>query len=223
MIRVTDSVTIYSWVEHVVQSFAHGINCALAHLHLEALLVDPASHTAPQAGRPFCITDPSPPICYGDIYTLISELAITPFRLINVPPVPMLLLSYAIEAYNLLPAQFPILAKFLPAIPGNAVYLEPGLFSICTHLVGDMSDAQKPVAEGGLGFQGAVTTLEGMCQELVEWNREQAAYADAGKAPLLANGLAAMKGSGKVGAAKIYRNSVSLAEEIQRLGRVRKS
>lgn len=97
------------------------------------------------------------------------------------------------------------------------MYLEPGLFSICTHLVGNMSDACKAVEQGGLGYQGVVTTLEGMCQELLEWNREQEEHARE------ATRLAGTNGTAKVNAraeTKAFRSSMSLAEEIQKLGAV---
>lgn len=195
----------------------HGINCALAHLQLEAVLADPSSASAPQAGRPFVVTDPGPPITYGDLYHLLATLAATPFRLVTLPPVPMLLLSYAVEFYNLLPARVPLLDGVLPRLPGALAYLEPGLFSICTHLVGNADDARKPVAEGGIGYRGVMTTLEGMCLELLEWNREQEEHAKAVAAS--SGGGGGAKGNGKP-AIKAYLNSLSLAEEIRKLGGV---
>lgn len=209
------------WVNHIIQSFVHGINCALAHLQLEAVLAEggPSAASAPQAGRPFVVTDPGPPITYGDIYHLLATLAVTPFRLVELPPVPMLLLSYAVEFYNLLPARVPLLARVLPRIPGGLAYLEPGLFSICTHVVGNAADARKSVAEGGIGYRGVLTTLEGMCQELLEWNREQEEHARLVAAASAGGGGVdgAAKGNGKP-AIKAYINSLSLAEEIARLG-----
>lgn len=214
----------HSWVEHIIQSFVHGANCAVAHLQLEAILAAGA-HAAslPQAGRPFVVTDPNPPITYGDLYCLVATAATTPFRLVPLWPVPMLLLSYAVEFYNLLPVRLagfarlarlplptPTLAKMggkllvlLPRLPGGVAYLEPGLFSICTHLVADMRAAQAPVSQGGLGYRGVVTTLAGMCQEVLEWNREQEDHA--------------RRVGGRAGA-KAYRSSLSLAEEMQKLG-----
>lgn len=200
----------------MIQSCAHGINCAIAHLQLEAILADPMSSSAPQAGRPFVIADPSPPVYYEDIYKVIFTLNTTPFRLLVLPPVPMLLLAYAVEFYNLLPARLPLLRKLLPKLPGDVSYLEPGLFSICTHLVGNMDDACKPVEEGGLGYRGVVTTLDGMCHELNDWNREQADHMKGAARGAGANGSV----NGKIPATKYFRHSVGLADEIQRLGAV---
>lgn len=203
-----------------MQNFVHGINCAVAHLQFEAILADPASAPRPQAGRPFCVTDPGPPIYYGDMYRAMQTLVATPFSLVRVPPLPMLLLSYAIEWYNLLPARVPALRKVgLPGLPGGAAHLQPALFSICTHLLTDMRDAQRPVAEGGLGYRGVLTTLEGMCQEILDWNLEQQEHAAArrgSRAPEDDGGGVAW--SKTPGTKKLYKTSVLLAEEIQKLG-----
>lgn len=207
---LTDNV--HSWASHVVQSFVHGINCAIAHLQFESILAEQGSHAWRQAGRPFCITDPNPPIYYGDLYGLLSKLAITPFRLVSLPPMPFVLVSYLVEFYTLLPHRLPsVLARFVPPLSGDIKHLQPGLFSICTHLVADNADAGMAVGDGGLGYRGALTTLEGMCQELVDWNREQEEHA--ARAALAADGV---KGKG----VRYFHSSVSLAEQMQTVGRV---
>lgn len=209
---LTDNV--HSWASHVVQSFVHGINCALAHLQFESILAEKASHVAPQAGRPFCITDPNRPIYYGDLYGLLSKLATTPFRLISLPPMPFVLVSYLVEFYTLLPYRLPSsLARFIPQLSGDIKHLQPGLFSICTHLVADNADAGMAVGDGGLGYRGVLTTLEGMCQELVDWNREQEEHA--AQAALVADGT---EGGGK--GVRYFHSSVSLAEQMQKVGLV---
>ena len=207
---MTDNVR--SWTSHVVQSFVHGINCALAHLQFESILAEQGSHAAPQAGRPFCITDPNKPIYYGDLYGLLSELATTPFRLVSLPPMPFVLLSYLVEFYTLLPFRLPsVLAKLIPPLSGDIKHLQPGLFTICTHLVADNADAGRDVSEGGLGYRGVLTTLEGMCQELVDWNREQEEHAT----------QAALGPDGPKGV-RYFHSSVSLAEQMQKVGFVGK-
>ena len=154
---------------HIVQSFVHGANVAIAHLHHEAALV---VEDAPQAGRPFVVTDPNPPISYRDLYNAISTLSVHPFRTITLPPVLIVLLSYAVEWYHLLPYRIPRLRGILPEIKGDLRHLQPGIISICTHLVGSDADTRKPVDEGGLGYRGVITTMEGMVLEILEWNRE---------------------------------------------------
>lgn len=191
----------------------------MAHLQFEAILAESDSFRAPQAGRPFLVTDPNPPIPYASSFQLIGCLATTPFRAFAIPPLPMLLLSYAFEFYNLFPVRHPELAKYLPKLPGDMVYLEPGLFSICTHLVGNMDQARKPVDQGGLGYRGVLTTLEGMCQELLEWNREQEEHARV--TAKLAGASGGLR-SGKF-RAKYFRPSLSLPDEIRKLSGMRKT
>ena len=180
------------WTSEIVQSFAHGINTAIAHLDFEAILASPDSFKLSQAGRPFVITD-STPIKYGDLYFLIKTLAITRFHAIPLPPIVMVLLSYVIEAYTLLRLKWPSLQWVLPPVVGDIKHLKPAIFSICTHLVASNDEASKPVASGGLGYTGVLTTLEGMTQEVVEWNHVHRA------------------------AKKVrFQSSVSLADEIQK-------
>jgi hypothetical protein len=156
----------------VVQNFVHGANVAIAHLQHEAVL---SKEKSPQAGRPFVVTDPNPPITYSDLYMAIRTLSIHPFRVVVVPPVLMLLLSHCIEWYSLLPYNYPFLKSYLPKLGGDTRHLKPALFSICTHLVASDVDSTKPVENGGLGYKGVLTTLEGMTMELLEWNMEHGA------------------------------------------------
>ena len=176
-----------------MQSFVHGINTAIAHLHFEAILASPDSSQLPQAGRPFVVTDPNPPIKYADLYFLIKTLAITRFHVIPVPPIAMVLMSYVIEAYTLSRLRWPWLGWVLPPIAGDIKHLRPAIFSICTHLVASNDEASKPVALGGLGYTGVLTTLEGMTQEVVEWNHVHRTAKNVR-----------------------FQSSVSLAEEIQK-------
>ena len=101
-----------------------------------------------------------------------------------------------IEAYSLALLKYPILRRILPVISGDAKHLKPAIFSICTHLVATNDDASRPVEEGGIGYRGILTTLEGMTQEVVEWNSEH-------------NEPGSLR--------KTYTSSVSLAEDIQKL------
>jgi len=48
--------------------------------------------------------------------------------------------------------------------------LQPPLFSICTHLIANDAKVRKPLEEGGLGYKGIWTSLEGMCHEMKMWN-----------------------------------------------------
>ncbi|KAM7195908.1 hypothetical protein V8F20_007273 [Naviculisporaceae sp. PSN 640] len=187
-----------SWNSHIIQSFVHGINVALAHLYLEAVLSSTKALPS-QSGRPFIVTDPNPPITYGDLLTAVSTLATTHFRVIPLPPVLILLLSHVIEWYIHLPLKYPILRKILPPITGDAKFLQPAIMDICTHLVASNEKISRPVEEGGLGFKGVITTLEGMVQEIVEWNQEHSEAEKAGR---------------KV----VYHISIELAAELENTG-----
>ncbi|KAK4224812.1 hypothetical protein QBC38DRAFT_285763 [Podospora fimiseda] len=193
------SKTIFpTWVPHIIQSFVHGANVAIAHLHHEAVLVN---KNAPQSGRPFVVTDPNPPISYSDLYQTVSVLSIHRFRTITLPPVLILVLSHLVEWYILLPYRLPYLRGILPKTTGDLRHLQPGLFSICTHLTASDGDARKPVAEGGLGYHGVLTTMEGMVLELLEWNREH-------------EGEESETGGKEK---KRYTTSISLAEQLRQI------
>lgn len=191
------------WAPHVIQPFAHGANVAVAHLQHEAVLAAARGGDCPQAGRPFVVTDPNPPIRYADLYTAVATLSVHPFRVVVLPPVLALLLAHAVEWYCLLPHRLPrwlARCRLPPPLRGDARHLKPGLFSICTHLVASNADAARAPVEGGLGYRGLLTTLDGMTLEILEWNREHAATdADA------------------AASRKSYTTSVSLADQIQRL------
>ncbi|KAL7619665.1 hypothetical protein AAE478_010206 [Parahypoxylon ruwenzoriense] len=185
-----------TWVPHIVQSFVHGANVSIAHLHQEAALALPWVESAKHAGRPFVVTDPNPPITYSDLYTAIGTLSVHSFRTIKVPPVVILLLSHAVEIYTDLPYKYPFLRGVLPELTGDIRHLKPGIMSICTHLIASDDEARKPISQGGLGYSGVLTTLEGVALEILEWNRE---HVD------------------DVKTRKAYTTSISLAEQIQKL------
>ncbi|KAK5625744.1 hypothetical protein RRF57_001460 [Xylaria bambusicola] len=176
-----------TWVSHIVQSFVHGANVAIAHLHHEAALLQPSASS--HSGRPFVY------------YHVI------PSRTLSLPPVLMLLLSHMVEFYMdlpFLPFPFSVLGKLLPPLQGDVRHLKPGLFSICTHLIASNSEVSKPLAEGGLGYEGVMTTLEGMVLEVLEWNREHDHLGEGERKTMR----------------KAYTTSVSLAETIRKLGTV---
>lgn len=172
---------------------------AIAHLQLEAVLTTPESATSPQAGRPYTITDPNPPITYGDLYFLMTNFAVTPSRRIHLQPAPLLLPAYLLEWYSIARVKFPLLGKIMPPLSGDVKHLKPALFSITTHLYATNEAAGRPVKDGGIGYKGVMTSLEGMTQEIIEWNLE---HPDAASPR------------------KVYQSSLSLAEEIRKLGAV---
>lgn len=159
------------WVPHIFQNFVHAENISLAHLLYEKALVDPR-YSSKLAGRTFQITDPNPAVTFGDSYTLIQTLKPTPIRVTTLPPVLMLLIAYCIETYCLTLARFPVLRKVFPepqADEAAIMNLQPSLFTICTHVIASDAEARKPLDEGGLGYKGIWTTMEGMCDEMRLW------------------------------------------------------
>lgn len=163
-----------SWTYDVVHSFVNAENVSIAHLLYEQRLVE---HTANPAtlpnigGQSFVITDPNPPVNFGDIYRLLSTLSKSPVNFPRVAPVPFLLLSHVLECYAIL--QHKYLPWLLPRITGDMAQLQPALFSISSvHTIGDDSRARKSPAQGGLGYATPLTTLDGMAKQLEEWNRD---------------------------------------------------
>ena len=144
------------------------------------------------------MTDPGPPITYGDLYTAVEILSAHPFRMITLPPVVVLLASIMIEWYILLPHRFPYIKRFIPEVKGDVKKLQPGLFSICTHLIASDEEARKPVTDGGLGYRGILTTMKGVVMEIMAWNQEHANEQNCEER-------------------KTYTSSVSLAERLQQL------
>ncbi|RYO73923.1 hypothetical protein DL766_005882 [Monosporascus sp. MC13-8B] len=180
----------------VLPTFVHGANVAIAHLHHEAALAMPIAQSHRCAGKPFVVTDPNPPIAYEDLYLIIKTLSVHPFRTIYLPPVFILLLSHAVEWYSEMPYKYPLLKRVLPELKGDIRHLKPGIFSITTHLIASDAEARKPVSEGGLGYSGVLTTLEGMTLEALEWNEEH---------------------TDDVTTRKAYTTSVTLADQIKKL------
>lgn len=197
------------WLPHIITNLVHGGNVALAHLQHEAMLLStPSISELPQSGRPFVVTDPNPPQLFEDIYLAIRVLNVLPWRAQYLQPVFMFLLSYLVEWFILLPHWFPWLAGKLPEVTGDLRSLQPAIFSICTHLVAHDGEARKAVKDGGLGYEGAVTTMQGVVAEILEWNRENAG-SDANEKD--------SSGSRLVSEVKrrVYKTSAMLSEELR--------
>lgn len=145
-------------------------NISISHLDLEKALLTPESGVG---GQTFVITDPNAPIAFSDIYNLLSLCAVTPFKTINIPPVLMLLLCYPMEWYVRFKQNFSSIGRLLPTPSVDVAMLQPTIFNISTaHLVASDAKARQKIGEGGIGYKGVRTTLEGMCTEVVAWNRE---------------------------------------------------
>ncbi|KAK8126820.1 3-beta hydroxysteroid dehydrogenase/isomerase family [Apiospora kogelbergensis] len=171
-----------SWTPNIIQNLVHATHVSIGHLLFEAALLDHGDEQGNDmpgcAGRPFCITDPNPPPAFRDIYNVCMTLAVTPSEVQMLQPVPMLLLAYVIELCDTLARQLPGLFGWVRP-RGQIALLQPATFSVATHTPATDAAAQKPVAEGGLGYRGVYTTLEGVCQQVLDWNREHTGEGEA--------------------------------------------
>ncbi|SPQ18653.1 d657bd50-5801-4958-8e8f-dbf8fbb3b942 [Thermothielavioides terrestris] len=193
--------SIVSWIPHIIQNFVYSRNVALAHLQFEAALAQIDKPMPRCAGRTFNVTDPGPPIALADSYVAAQELSVTPVRVTYQRPIVLFLIAHVIEAWCLLLARLPFLTKLGLREPSGPIHmLQPSVFSVSIHTVVDDSQARKSVADGGFGYTPGCTTMEGMCEQIREWNREQqelgwrSAEGPAGKvakAALTAKGVAA--------------------------------
>ncbi|KAJ5157415.1 uncharacterized protein N7482_008515 [Penicillium canariense] len=168
-----------TWLAPVIQSFVNAENVSLAHLLYEQRLLEqsqPSSNLPNTGGQAFVVTDPNPAISFGDIYTLLDTLAKTPVSFPTLQPAPLLLLAYLVEAYVYV--QHALLPWLLPRLTGDVVQIQPSLFAISdVFCVADDSRARRAPEEGGLGYRPEITTLQGMCKQLVDWNAKADAKA----------------------------------------------
>lgn len=160
-----------TWMQNIVQNFVHGGHISLGHLRFEEALL--RKEMPKCAGRPFVITDDGAPPTYGDMYHLISITADTPVKVQSVPPAPIFVLAHIVERMAIA-SRMPILKWIIPKPKGELAVLQPGLFNAALHYVATDKAAQQSVEQGGLGFRHVFTTMEGMCQQVLDWNIEQA-------------------------------------------------
>lgn len=52
----------------------------------------------------------------------------------------------------------------MPALGNDITNLQPSIFCSVVHIIIDDSRARLPPSQGGLGYQGPWTTLEGLCK-----------------------------------------------------------
>ncbi|KAJ5760578.1 hypothetical protein N7520_007734 [Penicillium odoratum] len=167
-----------TWLHPVIQSFVNAENVSIAHLLYEQRIIEqgkPGSTVPDIGGQAFVVTDPNPAISFGDLYTLLGTLAQTPIAFPTVQPIYLFLLAYVIEAYSFV--QFKYLSWILPKITGDLAQIQPSLFAISdVFTIADDSRARMSPEEGGLGYNPPLTTMEGMCKEVLHWNKN--AFAD---------------------------------------------
>lgn len=104
-------------------------------------------------------------------YTALEMLAESPVKILYPPPVLMLLLAAVIEAWCIL-VRLPGFRSLGLREPEPPLYfLQPACFDAAICSIIDDSDARKSPADGGIGYRGGCTTMEGICQQIADWNR----------------------------------------------------
>lgn len=154
-----------SWFPGMTISCAHVENVSLAHLLYEQALLTPDTRCG---GKSFVITDSGPPVQYCDVFTLLQTL-VPGYKITSLSPVMMLMLAHCIEFYCVSLVRWPILQSILPPLPPLVQLLQPAGFRSCNvHQVSASQGASRSFQDGGLGYRGLCTTLEGMCQQIIE-------------------------------------------------------
>jgi nucleoside-diphosphate-sugar epimerase len=173
-----------TWISNILHSFSYVENCSLAHLCYERCLIDLAegADNPDIGGQAFNITDPGPPPTYGDVYVGLETLSNGEAHFPSLSPSAMLLLSHVLELYYLsryflTVSTFSVLryiGGMLPPVGGDIVNLQPSLFSLTSvHLIFDDSRARLSPKQGGLGYKGLWTTLDGICKTVDEHMKAQ--------------------------------------------------
>lgn len=169
-----------TWIPNIVHHFISAENCSLAHLCYEQRLVELADGTKNPdiGGRSFIVTDAGPPIAYGDCYRVAEILSEERIKFQVLSPTLMLLLAHLIQAYYLTTqflSQSPntflrVAGTFLPKLPSLLVVLQPSLWNLTNvHLIFDGSNARACPEAGGLGYEPLWTSLEGLCQLVLDY------------------------------------------------------
>ncbi|OCK83308.1 NAD(P)-binding protein [Lepidopterella palustris CBS 459.81] len=161
-----------TWMAHVFQNFVYVENISIAHLLYEQRLLELRTHKGRPdiGGQSYIVTDPNPAITFRDMHLCLETLANTKPKFPVLPPLPFFLMANAIELYAVIQHRY--LSWLLPPPTGDALFLQPGTFGTCGHVILDDSRARLSPEEGGLGYNAPWTTLQGLCKQVQEWNAE---------------------------------------------------
>ncbi|KAI1409045.1 NAD(P)-binding protein [Hypoxylon sp. FL1857] len=165
--------TFPSWMRNVIQNFVAAGHVSLAHLLFEAALLGDGGKAMPKcAGRPFTVTDGGPPPMFDDFYKLLKVTVETPpIKVVYLQPGVMLALAHVVEWFDLA-SRLPVLGWIVPRPKGDLAILQPAVFSAGTHYLASDAAAQRSVDEGGIGYKPVHNTMEGICQQVLDWNVE---------------------------------------------------
>lgn len=138
-------------------------NASIAHLQYEDALLGP--HAEKLDGKAFLITDNGPPLRLSDVHKILNRASSGGLRVVYPPPLLMLLISYAIEAWSLTTAWFPPLGRLVGEPQDPIILFQPAVFSAAVSAAVDDSEARKSPEQGGMGYRPACTSLEGMVSQ----------------------------------------------------------
>ncbi|KAI5861666.1 NAD(P)-binding protein [Durotheca rogersii] len=166
--------TFPSWIRNIIQNFVHAGNVSLGHLAFEAaLLQDDRNGNMPKcAGQAFTVTDDGPPTMFDDVYNLLKVIVATPpIKVIYLQPGLMLVLAYVVELFDLA-SRLPVVGRIVPRPQGSLAMLQPAIFSASTNHIATDTAARRSVEDGGIAYRPLVSTMEGVCQQVLDWNIE---------------------------------------------------
>lgn len=195
-------LTIISWIHNTVSSFTYAENASYAHLLYEKCLVDLENKVPTQpdiGGQAFLVTDPNPPITYGDFYNAIAVLSNHRCRFPVVPQVLMYGVALGIETWYLgqtlvvhevikaleflernVAKVFGRLANMLREwnwfkLKGVEINLQPAVFNLTSvNLWFDDSRAKMAREDGGLGYRAPFTSMKGLVKTGLAFEKERA-------------------------------------------------
>ena len=165
-----------TWIGSILQSFIFVENCSLTHLLYEQRLIEleNGSKNPDIGGQAFVVADAGPPPTFGDLQHALTLLSNGETTFPHFSPTTMLGIAHLVELYylarrSLLDSRFAFIARLMPAVVGDIVFLQPSMFYLTdVHLYFDDSRARDPPEKGGLGYTGHCTTLVGVCQVVVD-------------------------------------------------------
>ncbi|KAI0889605.1 NAD(P)-binding protein [Annulohypoxylon maeteangense] len=167
--------TVPSWMCNVVQNFVTAGHVSLGHLLFEVALIqgkDGKGKMPGCAGRPFTVTDGGAPPLFEDFYRLLKTTAVTPkIEIVYLQPAVMLCLAHVVELIDLA-SRLPVLGWVVPRPKGDLAFLQPAVFSASTHFLATDAGARRSVREGGIRYAPVHDTMEGLCQQVLDWNVE---------------------------------------------------
>jgi len=198
-----DPDTRMTWIPNIVQNFAAVENCSLAHLCYEQRLVELArgGKNPDIGGRSFIVTDAGPPIAYGDCYRAIEVLTEGNVKFQVLSSSLMLIFAHALQTYHITThvlSQSPnallrAAGVLLPKLSTPIINLQPPMWALTNiHLIFDSSNARAPPESGGLGYKPLWTSLEGICQAVLDYQSGRAVddtHSNGGQGSLATSGV----------------------------------